>query len=413
MPLARIWMHNGMVQLDAEKMSKSEGNIFQLSEALDRYGPEAVVAYLVSGHYRQPLAFSRGGAARRRRARVERIRNYLRASAPGGEPGRVRRRPAASEFLDALADDFNTPRRFAALVRAGRRGQPRASCRAPAAALEELLPLLGPRVAARRRRRPPTPRPRGCSPSASEARAAQGLRARRRDPRRARRELGWEVRDEAEGARLVRRRLSAGLSRAASSSTARRPVAEAERGRRRVHGCWRAPETPAEELERLCGSPDHQGVVAEVDPYPYADPGLAARGRRRHRAGGRARPGPGPAQPRGDLPQRRGRRGGRGGDPRAPRGRGHAGRVQGVGGRGRAPARWPGCETSPTGWARRRRPAPGSTAPAPSAEKRYTEVDWVGRAVLVLGCEGKGLRPRVARHVRRAGLDPARGGSAR
>lgn len=52
----------------------------------------------------------------------------------------------------------------------------------------------------------------------------------------------------------------------------RRPVAEAERGRRRVHRVWRAPETPPEELERLCGSPDHQGVVAEVDPYPYGDP---------------------------------------------------------------------------------------------------------------------------------------------
>jgi 23S rRNA (guanosine2251-2'-O)-methyltransferase len=52
----------------------------------------------------------------------------------------------------------------------------------------------------------------------------------------------------------------------------RRPVEEAERGRRAVRRAWRAPETPAEELERLCGSPDHQGVVAEVDPYPYADP---------------------------------------------------------------------------------------------------------------------------------------------
>jgi len=53
----------------------------------------------------------------------------------------------------------------------------------------------------------------------------------------------------------------------------RRPVEEAERGRRRrVQRVWRAPETSPEELERLCGSPDHQGVVAEVDPYPYADP---------------------------------------------------------------------------------------------------------------------------------------------
>jgi 23S rRNA (guanosine2251-2'-O)-methyltransferase len=57
----------------------------------------------------------------------------------------------------------------------------------------------------------------------------------------------------------------------------RRPVEEAERGRRRVRRVWRAPEVPAEELERLCGSPDHQGVVAEVDPYPYADPNALLR----------------------------------------------------------------------------------------------------------------------------------------
>jgi 23S rRNA (guanosine2251-2'-O)-methyltransferase len=53
----------------------------------------------------------------------------------------------------------------------------------------------------------------------------------------------------------------------------RRPVEEAERGRRAVRRVWRAPDVSSEELERLCGSPDHQGVVAEVDPYPYADPG--------------------------------------------------------------------------------------------------------------------------------------------
>jgi 23S rRNA (guanosine2251-2'-O)-methyltransferase len=57
----------------------------------------------------------------------------------------------------------------------------------------------------------------------------------------------------------------------------RRPVAEAARGRRRVHRVWRAPDTSGEELERLCGSPDHQGVVAEVDPNPYGDPGALLR----------------------------------------------------------------------------------------------------------------------------------------
>jgi len=55
------------------------------------------------------------------------------------------------------------------------------------------------------------------------------------------------------------------------------PVAEAERGRRRVLRVWRAPETGGAELERLAGSPDHQGVVAEVDPYPYGDAGALLR----------------------------------------------------------------------------------------------------------------------------------------
>lgn len=51
----------------------------------------------------------------------------------------------------------------------------------------------------------------------------------------------------------------------------RNPVEEAERGRRRVLRVFRAPETPETRLVELCGSPDHQGVVAEVEPYPYAE----------------------------------------------------------------------------------------------------------------------------------------------
>jgi 23S rRNA (guanosine2251-2'-O)-methyltransferase len=52
----------------------------------------------------------------------------------------------------------------------------------------------------------------------------------------------------------------------------RRPVAEARRGRRRVQRVWTAADTRQTELTRLAGSAEHQGVVAEVDPYPYADP---------------------------------------------------------------------------------------------------------------------------------------------
>lgn len=59
-----------------------------------------------------------------------------------------------------------------------------------------------------------------------------------------------------------------------------RPVTEAERGRRRVHRIWRAPEVSPDRLAAMCGSRDHQGIVAEVDPYPYVGGGelLAAGG---------------------------------------------------------------------------------------------------------------------------------------
>ncbi len=57
----------------------------------------------------------------------------------------------------------------------------------------------------------------------------------------------------------------------------RRPVAEARRGRRRVRRVWTSDDLATAELTRLAGSPDHQGIVAEVDPYPYADPGSLLR----------------------------------------------------------------------------------------------------------------------------------------
>ena len=200
-PLARVWMHNGMVQIDEAKMSKSEGNIFQLSEALDRYGPPAVVAYLASGHYRQPLAFS-DDALSEASARVERIRNYLKSrGAPGGDPD-----PFVTEkreaFIEALADDFNTPRAFAALselvAEGNRRDLPGAGD-----ALGELLPLLGLESLLEGDE--------GADPEAErllaerqEARAAKDFE-RADEIRNRLAELGWEVRDEAGGARLVRR----------------------------------------------------------------------------------------------------------------------------------------------------------------------------------------------------------------
>ncbi len=70
-------------------------------------------------------------------------------------------------------------------------------------------------------------------------------------------------------------RLAAPASSAVASHEVvygRRAVAEAKRGRRQVHRILEAPGVSEEELERIAGSQEHQGIVAEVDPYPYADP---------------------------------------------------------------------------------------------------------------------------------------------
>jgi cysteinyl-tRNA synthetase len=198
-PLAEIWMHNGLVQLDEEKMSKSVGNIFQLSEAIERYGPQPVVAYLASGHYRQPLAFS-DEQLREAAARVERIRNYVR-DAPGGEtdPFLAEKRQA---FLDALGDDFNTPQAFAALFEIVNEGNKRELSGAREV-LTELLPLLGLESLLGEDEEVPAEAQRLLG-EREEARKAKDFD--RADALRDRlAEMGWEVRDEAGGARLVHR----------------------------------------------------------------------------------------------------------------------------------------------------------------------------------------------------------------
>ncbi|HEX3174143.1 MAG TPA: cysteine--tRNA ligase [Solirubrobacterales bacterium] len=214
-PFARAWMHNGMIETGAAKMSKSEGNIFQLSEALDRYGREAVIAYLVSGHYRQPLAF---GAEQMEQAvaSCERLRNFFREYPAGGEPGGVppsQQRggsvgtppgsPPAQRltaFRDALADDLNMPRAMAEmfeLVGEANRGE------IPGArdAVEEMLELLGLGSLAEVEARADT-EAEALLAAREEARAAKDFG--RADEIRGRlAELGWEVRDSADGAKLV------------------------------------------------------------------------------------------------------------------------------------------------------------------------------------------------------------------
>jgi cysteinyl-tRNA synthetase len=175
-------MHNGMLRFTGEKMSKSLGNVTTIREALDQYGREALLLFVMTGHWRKPLDFSETTMAQAV-AQAETFRNVFRAATePIG---------AWAPFEEALDDDFNTPEALAvmhgwrdhALLRRGLDVFGLASL----AEVEEAPPEVVTLAEARR-----------------EARAARDFAEadRLRDEIG---ERGWEVRDAADGFRLVRR----------------------------------------------------------------------------------------------------------------------------------------------------------------------------------------------------------------
>jgi cysteinyl-tRNA synthetase len=201
--LAKLWMHNGMIQFTGEKMAKSVGNIATLHEVLARYGPETVVMYLIAGHYRQPLAFSPSELEDAER-RIQRLRDALRRLDAGqSSPPEMTSRKEA--FFDALANDFNTPTALASLFEwvreANRRGKSvgDADLREMLAAvgLGELTPLesvgdvasIDPDAVSLLQER-------------EHARADRDFQAadRMREELRAR---GWEIRDGPDGPELI------------------------------------------------------------------------------------------------------------------------------------------------------------------------------------------------------------------
>ena len=99
---ARLWMHNGMLELNEEKMSKSVGNIVSLREVLDEYGREAILLFFLGGHYRSPIEYS-DDAMRQARAQAEDFRTAFRVVE------RAEDVPSWEDFAAALDDDFSTP----------------------------------------------------------------------------------------------------------------------------------------------------------------------------------------------------------------------------------------------------------------------------------------------------------------
>jgi cysteinyl-tRNA synthetase len=196
--LTRLWMHNGMIQLTGEKMAKSAGNIAPLHEVLAEYGAEAVVMYLISGHYRQPLAFS-AAALEQAQANVSRIREAGRRLSRGESPVDLERLRDA--FFDALARDFNTPDALAVLNEWIREATSPAWDSPGDSHLREMLAALG--------------LERLLDPAAQAPEDVRDLAEQRERARRERdfagadrlrdqiSELGWEVRDGPGGFELL------------------------------------------------------------------------------------------------------------------------------------------------------------------------------------------------------------------
>ena len=120
-PFSRYWVHNGLLQLGEDKMSKSLGNLVSVEEALAKYTPDSIRLYLLSSHYRSPLSYTDEGCNAMERS-AGRLRHSLK---PGSdtetESGSNARRapldpaPFEEQFMAAMDDDLNTPRALAAM----------------------------------------------------------------------------------------------------------------------------------------------------------------------------------------------------------------------------------------------------------------------------------------------------------
>ncbi len=114
-PFVKYWLHNGLVQLGEEKMSKSLGNLITIKEALEKYSPDAIRIFVLSSHYRSPLTYSEEALEAAERG-LDRLRQAVRGEGKGEQvKDRIDSEPYRQRFIEAMDDDFNTPQAIATL----------------------------------------------------------------------------------------------------------------------------------------------------------------------------------------------------------------------------------------------------------------------------------------------------------
>ena len=112
-PLAKVWMHNGFVNIDNEKMSKSLGNFFTIREVMEKFDAETIRFFVVRAHYRSPLNYSDVHLADARAA-LKRLYTALDA-VPADAATIDWSNPFAARFKAAMDEDFGTPEAVAVL----------------------------------------------------------------------------------------------------------------------------------------------------------------------------------------------------------------------------------------------------------------------------------------------------------
>jgi cysteinyl-tRNA synthetase len=114
-PFVRYWLHNGLMQLDKQKMSKSAGNLVCVENILDRFSSDALRLFVLSSHYRGPLAYSEEALEANVRG-VERLRSAL-SQKGNGEEGAAALDTGSlkQKFVEAMDNDFDTPQAIAVL----------------------------------------------------------------------------------------------------------------------------------------------------------------------------------------------------------------------------------------------------------------------------------------------------------
>ena len=113
-PFVRHWLHNGLLQLGEEKMSKSTGKLVTISEALAKYSPDALRLWVLSSHYCSPITYSDENLSATEKG-IERLVRATHVDIEESTAPAIDAQPYRGRFIEAMDDDFNTPQAVAAM----------------------------------------------------------------------------------------------------------------------------------------------------------------------------------------------------------------------------------------------------------------------------------------------------------